>query len=372
MLAQADMPAITRGFGCGKWSRNFRLDSLSTDNVRSTTSLRNSPATLFACRALSAAAGVAPNPRFPSVNDQATSSELATVDSVDGSDNLAAAQTAHSVSGFVCHQQYEQKEAVCMASAEAPGRVETLNGVQLYFEIHRTGEPLLLLHGFSGSNQDWTASQSVWEPQFQLIVPDLRGHGHSSILSKPFRHDEAAADMIALLDHLGVNSFKAVGVSGGGNILLHMATRQPGRVKAMVLVSATPYFPAQARRIMSQYVETLPEQQWEILRGKHSGGDAQVKALLASTKAFADTYDDMNFTPAYLSTIQARTLIVQGDRDPLYPVELSVEMARAIPQSSLCIVPNAGHGPVLGERWPEFLKTAGAFLRGLPDPAPGR
>ncbi len=51
---------------------------------------------------------------------------------------------------------------------------------------------------------------------------------------------------------------------------------------------------------------------------------------------------------------------MQGDRDPLY----SVEMARAIPQSSLWIVPNSGHGAVIGDKWPEFLKTAAAFLSG--------
>lgn len=130
-----------------------------------------------------------------------------------------------------------------------------------------------------------------------------------------------------------------------------------------MLVSATPYFPAQARAIMSQYADSLPEQQWEILRHRHPGGDAQIGALLASTKAFANSYDDMNFTPPYLSRIQARTLIVQGDRDPLYPVEITVEMARAIQQSSLWIIPNGGHGPVIGDRWPEFLKTAAAFLR---------
>ncbi|MGH9643475.1 MAG: alpha/beta fold hydrolase [Terriglobales bacterium] len=71
----------------------------------------------------------------------------------------------------------------------------------------------------------------------------------------------------------------------------------------------------------------------------------------------------MNFTPPHLSTIQSRTLIVQGDRDPLYPVELSVEMAKTIPRSRLWIVPNSGHGAVLGDKWPEFLNTAAAFLR---------
>ena len=114
---------------------------------------------------------------------------------------------------------------------------------------------------------------------------------------------------------------------------------------------------------MSQYAESLPEEQWQLLRQRHPGGDAQIKAILASTTAFATSCDDMNFTPPYLATIQARTLIVQGERDPLYPVEISVEMAKAIRHSSLWIVPNAGHGPVIGDRWPEFLKTSVAFLR---------
>jgi pimeloyl-ACP methyl ester carboxylesterase len=116
----------------------------------------------------------------------------------------------------------------------------------------------------------------------------------------------------------------------------------------MVLVSATPYFPAQARTIMSRYGDNLPQEQWEILRRRHPGGDAQIKAILTSTKSFAASYDDLNFTPPLLSTIKARTFIIQGDRDPLYPVELSVETFKAIPSSRLWIIPNAGHGPVIG------------------------
>jgi pimeloyl-ACP methyl ester carboxylesterase len=250
-----------------------------------------------------------------------------------------------------------------MSSPQSSGQIESLHGIQLYFEIHGTGEPLLLLHGFSGSSQDWRPSQSAWGAQFQLITPDLRGHGRSSMLSKPFRHQEAALDILELLDHLDIRTCKAVGISGGGNVLLHLATKQRERLKAMVLVSATSYFPAQARKIMEHYADALPEQQMEILRRTHRGGDPQIQSILASTKAFATSYDDMNFTPASLATIQARTLIVQGDRDPLYPVEISVEMARAIPHSSLWIIPNGGHGPVFGDRWPEFQKAAVAFLQ---------
>jgi pimeloyl-ACP methyl ester carboxylesterase len=250
-----------------------------------------------------------------------------------------------------------------MTPSHEPGQLRSLNGTQIYFEVHGTGEPLILLHGFSGSSQDWAAVVTEWREEFHLIVPDLRGHGRSETLSKPFRHRDAARDVLALLDHLEIDTCKGLGMSAGGNVLLHMATMQPDRMKAMVLVSATPYFPAPARPIMRQYPGSLIEPQWEMLRRSHRRGDEQIRALLASTPAFAESHDDMSFTPPHLSTIRARTLIVQGDRDPLYPVDLSVEMAKAIPQSGLWIVPNAGHGPVIGERWPEFLKAAAAFLR---------
>jgi hypothetical protein len=63
-----------------------------------------------------------------------------------------------------------------------------------------------------------------------------------------------------------------------------MATKQPGLVKAMVLVSATSYFSVQARKIMEHYATTLPEQQLEILRRTHPGGDPQIQSILASTR----------------------------------------------------------------------------------------
>src|SRR5258708_24752149 len=99
---------------------------------------------------------------------------------------------------------------------------------QLHFDVSGTGEPLLLLHGFSGSGADWNTLPPEWSPGFQRIAPDLPGHGRSGILSKPFRHQDAAADVLALLDHLRINFCKAIGISCGGNILPHMPTQQPG------------------------------------------------------------------------------------------------------------------------------------------------
>src|SRR5262245_13024003 len=116
-----------------------------------------------------------------------------------------------------------------MTPAEsAGGRIEEVNGGRLYFELHGAGEPLLLLHGFTGSSQDWAAAQE-WASGFRLIVPDLRGHGRSNPLTKPFRHEDAAGDILALLDYLRIEACKGLGVSCGGNVLLHMAVRQPER-----------------------------------------------------------------------------------------------------------------------------------------------
>jgi len=237
-----------------------------------------------------------------------------------------------------------------------------VNGSEIYFEVHGSGEPVILLHGFLGSGANWLAAIAQWSARYRLIVPDLRGHGRSSLLTKPFRHKDAAADMLALLDYLQIARIKGVGISGGANVLLQMAAMQPSRVEAMVLVSSTPYFPTQARSIMSMYADNLSEEQLRSLRELHPGGDLQIRSMMASTRSFAESHDDMDFTPPMLAAIRARTLIVQGDRDPLYPVQLSVDMAQAIPQSNLWIVPDAGHGPVLGKRWNEFLATAFAFL----------
>ena len=76
-----------------------------------------------------------------------------------------------------------------------------------------------------------------------------------------------------------------------------------------------------------------------------------------------DSYDDMNFTPPSLSRIKASTLIIYGDRDPLYPVEMAMEIYRAIPRPALSILPNAGHGPVFFDAAAQFAQAALAFFQ---------
>jgi len=240
-----------------------------------------------------------------------------------------------------------------------------VNGISLHYELRGEGLPLLLLHGGTGCHADWVyAGREFFEREYRLIIPDARGHGRSTNHQPNITHRQCALDTLALLDHLKIEPCKAIGVSMGGNILLHMATMQPERIEAMVIVSATPYFPEQARKVMAGVPapDDQPASEWDTMRKRHHLGDDQIPALWEWSRSLKDSYDDMNFAPADLAKIGARTLIVQGDRDFLYPVEMSVEMYRAIPNSALWIVPGGSHGPIFIERAEQFSKTALAFL----------
>ena len=240
-----------------------------------------------------------------------------------------------------------------------------IHGIQLHWEETGEGEPLLWLHGGMGAGADWKYIFEDPPEGYRLIAPDLRGHGATANPSGAFTFRQCALDVLALVRHLGIPRIKAIGLSGGGITLLHVATLQPSAVESMVVISAPPYFPPEARVTMRQFSETaIGEAEMARMRQRHKYGDAQLRQLVSMARGFADSYDDVNFTPPYLSTIAAETLIVFGDRDPLYPVSLAIELHRAIPRSYLWVVPNGGHGPVFGDLAPRFRETALAFLRG--------
>lgn len=245
-----------------------------------------------------------------------------------------------------------------------------LNGCRLWYEVRGDGEPLLLVHGFMGVGANWQHVFPSDPSGYRVIVPDLRGHGRSTNPSSAFTFRQAALDLFALLDELRIDGVKAIGVSGGGIVLLHMATMQPSRLQSIVLVSAPPYFPAPAKALQARFSEEmLPETERAAMRSWHVGGEDQIRALVAQTRAFSGNDADVNFTPASLATIAADTLIVFGDRetfgrDVIYPVSIAFELHAAIPRSFLWVVPNGGHGPIFGPHAPAFVATATAFLRG--------
>ena len=100
-----------------------------------------------------------------------------------------------------------------------------INRLQLFYRDDGSGAPLLLLHGFMGTSDDWRHVFAAPLDGYRVITPDLRGHGRSTNPSGIFRFADVARDIYALLDHLDINRVKAIGMSAGANTLLHMATQ---------------------------------------------------------------------------------------------------------------------------------------------------
>jgi pimeloyl-ACP methyl ester carboxylesterase len=244
----------------------------------------------------------------------------------------------------------------------ANGRTVEVNGIQMYYQERGTGTPLVLLHGFGGCGQNWQPFVGQLSEHFRLIIVDLRGHGHSTNPTKIFTHRQSARDVFSLLDSLGIDRFSAMGISSGGMTLLHMATSRPRRIESMVLISATTEFTKQARSILRQTsAENMPPEVQGMYRDCATRGDEQVRELATQFHDFHKSYDDMNFTAPGLSKISARTLIVHGDRDPFFPVDIAVTMYRSIPNASLWIIPGGDHVPIYDPAVP-FVATALQFL----------
>lgn len=251
------------------------------------------------------------------------------------------------------------------AAAQTPdaGRLIRVPGADLYVREQGSGEPLLLLHGFGGCAREWDAFVPTLAARYRVIAVELRGHGRSTNPSRAFTMRQSGDDVLALLDSLRLPRVRAIGISAGAMTLLHVATRQPARVAALILVGGTTAFGDRARAIMRTATrEQLPP---EVLAGFGkcaTRGDGQVDELLAQFRAFEGMRDDPSFTPADLARITAPTLIVHGDRDVFFPVDVPVAMYRHVPKSQLWIVPDGDHVPIHDPLVP-FADVALRFLQ---------
>jgi pimeloyl-ACP methyl ester carboxylesterase len=254
---------------------------------------------------------------------------------------------------------------LALSQALPEGRTVALPDMEIYYETTGKGAPLLLLHGFAETGRMWDPFTQALAGKYQVIVPDLRGHGGSTNPGGQFTMRQSARDILALLDRLGIGRVKAIGASAGAMTLLHMATQQPDRVEAMVLVGGGTYYSAACREILGGVtLEGMSEAGWARLRRLHRRGDDQIRMLFSQMRSFKNSYDDVAFTPPLLSTIRARTLIVQGDRDVCFPPTMAVEMQVSIPGSRLWVIPNGEHWPIQKDRIPDFTQTVSDFLEG--------
>jgi pimeloyl-ACP methyl ester carboxylesterase len=249
------------------------------------------------------------------------------------------------------------------AEVDRESHTVPVNGIEMYYETAGKGDPLLLLHSGTQTVRMFDPFVEELSAQYRLIIPDLRGHGGSTNPSGEWTTRQFALDVFGLLDHLGVERFGAIGASAGGMTLLHMATQQPRRVEAMIVIGVGTFLPADCRKILAQTdAGAYPEATWKSLREKHKHGDEQIRALFAWIASLAESYNDMTFTPPHLATITARTLVVHGDRDYCFPASMAWDIYSAIPLAYLWVVPNGDHVPIRGRNAVPFLDIALEFL----------
>jgi pimeloyl-ACP methyl ester carboxylesterase len=176
-----------------------------------------------------------------------------------------------------------------------------------------------------------------------------------------YLHKKATEYIIGLIDFLKLDSVYLIGASGGGYITLYLATLRPDLVKRAVVIGGLTYRPKQVREILADW--SKDPDATEIAR------NGKEKAILLHKQYtyFSQLYGDPSFTPDVLSTIRAKTLIIQGDND-FAPISNALEMYQNIPKSYLWIVPNGGHfcfPPYLDPKnESDFVKRTMEFLNG--------
>ena len=113
-----------------------------------------------------------------------------------------------------------------------------VNGLNIYYEIHGAGEPLVLLHGGVGSTGSFSEIMPSLSNSRQVIAVDLQAHGRSADINRPLSYEAMADDIAALMKYLGIKKADVMGYSLGGGVALRTAIQHPDLVKKLVVVSA--------------------------------------------------------------------------------------------------------------------------------------
>lgn len=258
-----------------------------------------------------------------------------------------------------------------------------LKGFSLYYEDSGAGMPLLLIHGFPLSAAIWRDQIAVLAGKFRVIAPDLRGFGRSELPEGGCTMDLYADDMIALLDHLGVEKAVVCGMSMGGYILLNLLERYPQRVSGacfMVTKAGGDDAEGQARRkLLADEVlksgaavaatafskvlfapgtaATRPEIVAEVLQVMMASKPAGLAAGLLAMRERTD-YE------GGLAICKVPALVIAGEEDMAIPAAESRKLAAGIPGSQLRMIHGAGH-MVMMEQAEEVNRAFFEFLSRL-------
>src|SRR4029077_8699035 len=123
------------------------------------------------------------------------------------------------------------------SDAPGTGQYAEVNAINLYYEIHGVGRPLVLLHGGLGSGEMFGPVLPLLAAQHQVVAVDLQGHGRTADIDRPIDIRLMAGDIAALIDHLELAAPDVVGYSLGAGVALQTAAKHPAKVRRLVVVS---------------------------------------------------------------------------------------------------------------------------------------
>jgi pimeloyl-ACP methyl ester carboxylesterase len=227
------------------------------------------------------------------------------------------------------------KTAVRYGSNPAVGRTFTHDGVTLYYEVYGAGEPLLLVHGNGASIASFKAQIDHFRRRFRVISMDSRDQGKSGDSPDAITYEKMTDDLAALLDHLKTGPVNVLGWSDGGIEALLLGIRHPEQVKKIAAMAANlnpdedALYPEILALIRSS-IDSMPAAYRETPPGR--------RELKVTQMALMEPHID----PRALEAITAPTLVLASDHDVVRD-EHTLEIYHHIPNSQLCIFPNATH-----------------------------
>lgn len=250
----------------------------------------------------------------------------------------------------------------------------TINGVELYYEEHGSGPPILFHHGFTGSHDGWVPIAERLRDRFRCILMDCRGAGDSEHPDGGYTIAQYAQDVVGMLDHLGLDQVAYVGHSMGGGIGFQLGLEHAERFTHIMLVtpiSADGYAPdpevqARGRQLrMDGDRETLiRERRTGIAREELIDDDEVADAVDRSLSVSNGHYDDGMVAMATLNVgdrldeMTTPTLMITAGADALLPANLA-DFLR-LPNASLHVFNRVAHG-VQGEVPDEFAALVADF-----------
>ncbi|MDD1531089.1 alpha/beta hydrolase [Bradyrhizobium sp. WBOS7] len=247
------------------------------------------------------------------------------------------------------------------------------DGVNIYYEVHGEGPPLLLTHGYSSTSAMWHGQVDALANEHKLILWDMRGHGRSDYPDDPRAYSEAltVGDMAAILDAVGAERAIIGGLSLGGYMSLAFYRAHPERARALLIIDTGPGFKkddareawnaralATADRLDREGLEVLKSATPERAAASHRNA----KGLALAARGMLTQRDARVIE--LLPDIKVPSLIVVGADDTPF-LAASDYMAAKIPGAQKVVIPAAGHAVNIDQP-KAFVDAVSAFLKNVP------